>query len=157
MPSKTDRTRLTENEQKWTKPLWAAGWTAFPSVLLERQQAIGLDPLDLNILLQLARYWFFAGNVPFPSKKALAECIGVDVSTIRKRISKMEAHGLIRRQQRYGAKGGGQQSNRYHFDGLIKAATPFAEELIEERKQRKAEDAARRTRRGPKKPIGKRR
>ena len=147
---KEQRERLRRNEEKWSPTLMTAGWTALPSVILERQQGLGLDPLDLNILLQLARYWWFKEQLPCPSKKTIAECVGVkSESTIRKRIARMEADGLISRQYRFKADGG-QLSNFYSFDGLIKEATPFAEELIETRERRKAEDAERRTRRRPK-------
>ncbi len=57
----------------------------------------------------------------------------------------MENDGLIEREARY-IKDFGQVSNRYRLDGLIKSATPYAEEIIEERGKRKKEDAARRTR-----------
>ncbi len=144
------RERLKRNEEKWSQPLMAAGWTALPSVILERQQGLGLDPLDLNILLQLARHWWFKEQLPCPSKKVIAECVGVkSESTIRKRIAQMEKDGLIRREARY-KRDGGQLANYYHFDGLIKAATPYAQETIETRKRRKAEDAERRRRKRPK-------
>lgn len=32
---------LRVNERKWSKTLMDAGWTAFPSVIIERQKAIG--------------------------------------------------------------------------------------------------------------------
>jgi DNA-binding MarR family transcriptional regulator len=140
---------LRRNEEKWTRPLMEAGWTAVPSVILERQQALGLDPLDVNILLQLARYWWYPENLPHPSKKAIAECMGVDVSTVRKRIAALEEVGLIQRTARWG-KHGRQETNFYDFSGLIAAATPYAKEAIQEREQRKTEDAARRRRRGRK-------
>lgn len=141
---------LRANEKKWTKPLLAAGWTLIPSVILERQRALGLDPIDLNILLQLARYWWYSDNPPRPSKKAIAECLNVSTSTIQRRIARLEAAGLISREARFGAAGGGQQTNAYHFDGLIREAVPFAEEAIAERKARQKEDADRRTRKRPK-------
>lgn len=145
--AKTERQeQLLRNEEKWTRPLMEAGWTAVPSVILERQQGLGLDAVDLTILLHLASYWWFKENLPHPSKKAIAERMDIDVSTVRKRIARMEADGLIRREPRFGARGGGQQTNLYHFDGLIKEATPFALEAIEDRRSRKKEDAERRTR-----------
>lgn len=126
-----------------------AGWTVLPSVILERQAALGLDALDVNILLQLARHWWYGDNLPHPAKGTLAECMGVDPSTVRKRIARMEKDGLIERVARYDAKRG-QTSNFYKFDGLIKAATPFALEAIQTREERKAEDASRRLRKRPK-------
>ena len=141
---------LRANEKKWTKPLLAAGWTLIPSVILERQRAFGLDAVDLNILLQLARYWWFSDNPPHPSKQAIAECMNVSKSTVQRRIARLEAAGLIQREPRYGAPGGGQQTNAYHFDGLIKEALPFAEEAVAARRARQEDEADRRTRKRPK-------
>jgi hypothetical protein len=41
---------LRVNEKKWTPTLMKAGWTVLPNVIFERQQALGLDALDINIL-----------------------------------------------------------------------------------------------------------
>lgn len=141
--------RLRRNEKKWTSALMEAGWTVIPSVILERQQALGFDPVDINILLQLARYWWYEDNPPHPSKKAIAECIGRSESTVRRRIAGMEAGGLIKRKYRFDKKYG-QRSNEYLFNGLIKEATPYAEELLKEREDRKKEDVSRRKRKRPK-------
>ena len=150
-PSKKEKTeRLRRNEEKWGPELIEAGWTMLPSVLLERQQGLGLDATDLNILLQLARHWWYSDNPPRPSKRTIAECMGIDPSTVRRRIARMEGDGLIRREERFDAKSGRQQSNNYFFDGLIEAATPFAQEVLEARGARKAENDERRTRRLPK-------
>ena len=142
------QSRLQRNEEKWSPRLMEAGWTVLPSIILEKQHALGLDPIDVNILLQLARHWWYADNPPHPSKASIAECLGVDPSTVRRHIAAMEQAGLIRREARY-KKSGGQENNAYHFDGLIKEATPFAEEAIMERERQKDERAARRHRKRP--------
>jgi hypothetical protein len=141
---------LRRNEEKWTAPLMDAGWTAIPSIILDKQHALGLDPVDVNILLQLAKHWWFTENLPHPSKATLAELMNIDPSTVRRRITRMVDAGFIRRVARYDAKHGGQTSNAYEFDGLIKAATPFALEALNTRQERRAEDAARRSRKKPK-------
>ena len=141
--------RLQRNEEKWTLALMEAGWTVLPSIILEKQHALGLDAIDVNILLQLARYWWYSDNPPHPSKASIAECIGVDPSTVRRHIARMEADGFIRREARYNKRFGGRETNTYHFDGLIKAATPHAKEFIEMREKQRTEDAARRSRKKP--------
>ena len=89
---------LRANEDKWTPALMAAaGWTALPSLILDKQPALGIDALDLNILLQLAKYWWKKDDLPYPSKETLGELIGVTPTTIRRRIKRMEAEGLIQR------------------------------------------------------------
>lgn len=147
-PSKEAQQQIGQNEKKWTPTLMKAGWTVLPSVILDRQKAFGLDAVDINILLHLAKYWWYSDNPPHPSKQAIADCMDVDKSTIRRRIARMEKDGLIKRQARYDTKTG-QQTNSYHFDGLINAAKPFAKEAVEAREQQKTETAKRRTRKLP--------
>lgn len=140
---KSDRFR--RNERKWTRPLTAAGWLTFPEVFLEHQHTLGLDATDINILLHLARYWWVAGNLPHPSKRTIAERMGVDVGTVRRRIAKMEKKGLVERKARYGTDDR-QEANDYDFAGLIKAATPLAKTMTERRRERKRAAAAKLTR-----------
>jgi len=143
--------RLKRNEEKWTPALMEAGWTVLPSIILEKQEALGLEPVDVNILLQLARHWWYSDNPPYPSKAAMAKAMGVDPSTIRRRIARMEAAGFIKREERFTKrKFGGQDTNKYHFDGLIKAATPFAEEFVKLREKQRSENEDRRNRKKPK-------
>jgi helix-turn-helix protein len=145
---KQNERQLKVNERKWTKTLMDAGWTVLPSVFLDRQQALGLEPTDVNILLHLAKYWWETDRLPFPSKKALAECMGVSESTVQRRIAAMERDGLIKRVYRFSGKHKGQQANAYDFAGLIKEATPYAVEALKARENRRKADAARRTRIG---------
>jgi hypothetical protein len=65
----------------------------------------------------------------------------------------MEKDGLIRRRYRNDPVKG-QKTNEYLFDGLIKEATPYAKELIQERTQRNKASAQRRTRKRPLKLVG---
>jgi len=127
----------------------AAGWTAFPSVILERQHGLGLDAVDVNIILHLAKHWWYSDNPPHPSKRSIATSMGVDPSTVRRRIQKLEELGFIERVPRHG-KDGQQLSNVYRFDGLIREATPFAQEALEARKKKKEESNERLTRKRPK-------
>lgn len=136
---------VRENEKKWGASLMARGWTAFPSVILERQQALGLDALDVCILLHIARHWWFADKLPFPEKQTIAECVGCHARTVQRRIAQMEAGGLIRRVTRTDPRYG-QRSNYYDLGGLIAEATKYADELKETRQVVKAERAKRRTR-----------
>jgi predicted transcriptional regulator len=133
---------VKRNEDKWTRPLMDAGWTVLPSVFLERQDALGLDPIDINIILHLAKHWWYKDSPPYPSKKTIAQRMGVDESTVRRRIAQMEKAGFIQRRFRT-RQDGGQNTNEYLFDGLIKEATPYAQEMIEESKKRRIDKQAR--------------
>lgn len=135
-------TTLRQNEEKWTKTLMESGWVALPSIILEKQQALGLTAMDINILLYLFTYWWTADNKPRPAKSTIAEAIGVSPRTVQRRIAAMEKAGFIRREERRLSKEGS-KPNLYHFDGLIKEITPFALEKIEIKKERAEEDKKR--------------
>ncbi len=141
--------RLRENERKWGPKLVAAGWTLVPSTILERQLALGLDPVDLNILLHLARHWWQAGNPPRPSIKSIAQCIGKSVSTVQRRITRMKNDGLIEIEHRFHDRHRGQTSSNYYFKGLIDAATELAQETLDDRERSRKEAALKRTRKAP--------
>jgi predicted transcriptional regulator len=140
--------QLLRNEEKWTPTLMEAGWTVLPSIILECQARLELDAVDVNILMHLARHWWYSDNPPRPSKRTIAECMRIDESTVRRHIAKLEKRGLIRRSPRYHHQDGGQRPNEYIFDGLITAATPLAEDALRARRDKKERDQARRTVRG---------
>jgi hypothetical protein len=143
----SDGAEIRVNEKKWTPTLMKAGWTALPNVIFERQQALGLDSLDINILLHLASYWWSKDSKPYPSKATIANAIGVDPRTIQRRIAALQAAKLIRREERRIPKVGS-KTNVYHLDGLIEHAKPYAEEKIKNRAADAAERLARAARKG---------
>lgn len=118
-------------EARWGRELTSVGWVALPTIILEKQRALGLDPLDLNILLQIAKYWWEPGNLPHPSKRTLADAIGVDPRTVQRRIAALANLGFITRRMRKGPKGN--LSSSYDLRGLIEKATPFALEASQQR------------------------
>jgi DNA-binding transcriptional regulator YhcF (GntR family) len=146
---KNDAEILRKNEAKWSKPLMAAGWNALPSIIIEKQQALGLDAIDMNIIVHLSNYWWRADTLPFPSVEKIAKAIGVKPRTVQKRVTALQAGGLLtrieRRKTRYGS-----DTNLYSFDGLIKAALPYAEEKLANRAKRAEEEEDRLARKKPK-------
>lgn len=134
-------------EQKWSPELIAAGWTVLPAALIENQRALGLDAIDINIILHLANRWWTADNRPMPSKNSIAEAMNIDPSTVRKRIQRMEKGGFIKREERRVSKVGS-KTNIYHLDGLIEELKPFAADMVKKKQERMAEQAARYGRRG---------
>ena len=145
--------RLRRNEDKWSSPLMKAGWTVFPAIILEKQEAFGLDAIDVNILLHLARHWWYSDNPPHPSKATIARCMNIDKSTVRRHIARMESEGLIKRVARHTEKKfGGQDTNAYLFDGLISKAKPYAEEAIQSRVEQQQKEEERKRRKRPQRP-----
>ena len=145
--TKSKKSTLKANEKKWGKENIEAGWTLIPNALLVHQASLGLTPMDLNILLQIARYWWESGNHPFPAKKTLADCIGVTPRTIQKRIQEMEKAKFIERIERRESKSGS-KTNIYRLTPLIEALLPYSMDMIRERGLRRKEDKERPNLRG---------
>ena len=137
---------IKANEEKWGKNNIKAGWTAVPNALLVHQASLGLASIDINIILQIARYWWEAGKHPYPAKKTLADSIGVTPRTIQKRIADMEKAGFIKRVERREEKGS--KTNIYKLSPLKEILEPYSKNMIEERAQRKKEDKSRPNLRG---------
>ena len=123
-------------QAKWGRDLLAAGWVALPSIILERQDALGLDAIDINIILHIAKHWFEAGNLPHPSKGSIAKAMQVTPRAVQKRIARLEDEGFLQRIERRGPKGTkGSQTSEFAFTGLIQKATPHAIEAVQQREK----------------------
>ena len=129
---------IKANEEKWGKSNIQAGWTAIPNALLIHQATLGLSSMDLNIILQIARYWWEADTHPYPAKKTLADTIGVTPRTIQQRIASLEKAGFIKRIERREKKGS--KTNIYQLSPLKDILEPYSKDLIKERKRRKKND-----------------
>jgi predicted transcriptional regulator len=134
--------KLRANEKKWTPELMTPGWTMVPSVLMERQRELGINAVQFNILMQLAKHWWTEAP-PFVSKRAIAHAMRLSARTVQRHLTELENAGLIRREKRY-RQDGGRTSNGYVFDGLIEKAKPHAVAMMEDRKKRLADREARR-------------
>ncbi|MEJ1391463.1 MAG: helix-turn-helix domain-containing protein [Candidatus Sedimenticola sp. (ex Thyasira tokunagai)] len=135
---------LKSLERKWGKvTLDVDGWTAIPNILLERQQALGIDAVKLNILLVLLKHWWEKSKMPWPSKATIGEIVGRDKSTVQKHIKQMEEKGLLKRNNRFQS-AGGQTSNEYDLSGLIAQLKSLAKDELKERKKRDEDDGRKR-------------
>lgn len=130
--------------KKWGKACHDTGWTAVPNILIQRQKSLGLEPIDINILLHLMAYWWQDEKMPHPSKNTLAESIGVSPSTIRRRIKGMEAGGLIKRIERR-RDNNRSETNEYDLSPLRDVLKPYAEEELAERRRNNAAKKQRKT------------
>jgi DNA-binding transcriptional regulator YhcF (GntR family) len=128
--------KMTESIRKWGKPVIDAGFSIIPSVLFKYQEELELNAVDMNILLQLLDHWWKKSKLPMPSKKRLAKRLGVDVSTIRRHVAKLEGRNLIQRKKRFDD-ARGQRSNHYDLQGLVDALHPFAVRANKESKAKR--------------------
>jgi predicted transcriptional regulator len=145
-PKEQDK-QLRENEKKWSKTLMESGFTVFPSVILERQKALGLSPLEVNILLFLCTFWWTKDGRPRPAIGTIAEAVGRSPRHVTRIITGLVDAGLIERHQR-SYRETGNLTNEYSFEGLIHEVMPFAKEKIEERETKIAEKKAKTAKKG---------
>jgi len=117
----SNRRPKVEN-QKVLKAKWRtsldAGWTVVPSVLLRGLPRLHVDAIGLAVLICLIDYWWAPEDLPWPSKKALAERLDVSERTIQRALARLKEEGLVNAEARHGAHGG-QTSNRYDLSPLV--------------------------------------
>src|SRR6218665_3332941 len=118
-----------------------------PRPILPASAAAGPDPVDMNIVLVIAAHWWKANQLAFPSKKLIADTIGKDPTTVRRRLAKLEKDGMIERILRP-QPGGRHNSNEYRLTGLIAGAEPLAKEEIAKRAEGKTYRKARAVKKG---------
>lgn len=111
-------------EQMWGQLVAGQGWVPVPKLLIRQLGALEINPTQFAILVLLMSYGKSGGKYKAsPSKKTLADALGVSPDTIRKNIKILQTKGYITREFRKGAQSGKNNTNLYHFDGLEKALT----------------------------------
>ena len=93
------------------------------------------------MIIQIAKFWWEKGKAPYPSVQRLADNIGVTPRSIQRNLASLEKKGYIEKKARYHASGG-QTSNGYTYEGLIKkckemVAEDDAAKKLQEQAQRK--------------------
>ena len=63
-------------KEKWPASVMARGYSTIPSILLWGQARLGLEPDELNVLLQLVSHWWSADHDPHPAKETVARRMG---------------------------------------------------------------------------------
>ncbi len=126
------------------------GFQPVPHVLLMKQQELGLDPLDVVVLLNLTSYWWFRDQPPFLRTNIIAARAGVTVRTVQRVVKKLVALGYIRRDK--WADANGQTRPAIFFDGLIEKLGELT--LADPILQRRVRKAVPRGEREPRKVAG---
>lgn len=81
---------------KWRSAL-DAGFQVVPNVLVRAQAKLGLDALDLAVLLNITMHWWRSDELPYPQPKVIANRVGVSTRTIERRLEQLEERGFIAR------------------------------------------------------------
>src|SRR5262249_17880715 len=89
-----------------------------------KQQALGLDPVDVVVLLNLTSFWWFRDQPPFPRSNIIAQRMGVSARTVQRVLKKLERLGYIRWGQWRDANGNVMPA--VYLDGLLDALAKAA-------------------------------
>lgn len=137
VPLRSNKTKATRaSEEKWGREVMKLGFSIIPSLLLRAQRRLGLSPIQLAVLLQLADFWWEEERKPFPSKARLAERLDRSPRQVQRVIAELEQAGLVKRIERW-AVHRGKLTNEYDLSGLVerlKELEPEFREVAEETK-----------------------
>lgn len=132
---KAEQRKPSSIEQIWGKEVLRHGFTGVPCILIRGQRRLGINTTQMNIILQLLEYWVDPARKPFPTKKDIANRIGVTDKTVQTNIRELEKAGLVRRETRRTA-AGDYNSNIYHLDGLIERVKKLEPEFAAEKEKK---------------------
>jgi hypothetical protein len=131
-----ERKELRRAADKWTPAVIKLGYTTLPSLLLRAQAKLKINPVQLNVLIQLIEHWWEADKNPFPAKETIARRMNKSTRHIQRILTQLENVGYIKRIERFlGHKA--QTSNAYSFDGLVKKLVALEPEFRKAAEQNK--------------------
>lgn len=113
---------------KWGKHTMDVGFTVIPSVLLRSQARLKIKCNELAVLVHLIEHWWKPGSMPWPSKKTIAERLGISDKTVQRAMVKLEREKLILRKSRFLKTSKGRTSNEYDLSPLVTRLKEIAAE-----------------------------
>jgi DNA-binding MarR family transcriptional regulator len=102
-----------------------AGFQIVPNVLLRGQAKLGLDPLDLVIILNITLHWWQPGDLPFPQPRVIANRTGVSIRTVERRLEALQERGFLERLAPEKSRSKLRQ-RRIDLSGLVKKLQEFS-------------------------------
>lgn len=81
---------------KWGQAL-DAGFQIIPNVLIRGQAKLGLDAIDIVVLLNFNMHWWKPDDLPFPPSRVIARRMGVSTRTVERRLETLEERGFLER------------------------------------------------------------
>jgi len=82
--------------EKWGEAA-RGGFQVLPDILLKKQVELGLSPMDMMVLINVAMHWWYAGQRPFPRSTTIATRMGVDPRTVQRSLRKLVDLKLMER------------------------------------------------------------
>lgn len=151
---KATEKRLSSTQRIWGQKVLSHGYAGVPSLLIRNQKRLGLSTTQMCMVIQLLDYWFDKSRPPFPTKKQLADRIGINHKTVQKNMRELEQIGYIQREQQT-TSSGDFGSNIYHLDGLVEKIKSLEPEFAKAREDKAAIDKKIETPKGRRRRIKK--
>lgn len=129
------------SEKKFGKPVMDLGFCIVPSLLMQAQARLGINAVQFNIVMQLADIWWSSERKPWPSKKYLADRMGLSPRQIQRQIAELETAGLVVRISRT-LPSKGKTSNEYDLSGLVAKLKELEPEFAKVRSDARAKREA---------------
>ena len=123
-----------KSEKKFGKPVMDLGFCIVPSLLMQAQARLGINPVQFNIIMHLADIWWDDGRNPYPKKELLAKRMDMSERQIQRHMVELEQAGLVKRIPR-SLPGRGKTSNEYDLSGLVKRLKDLEPEFTEIRQE----------------------
>ena len=124
------------SEKKWGKAVIKLGFSMVPSLIFQAQRRLGLSPTQLNILLQLADYWWNQERNPHPGKATIAERLNLSPRQVQRNIAALEQGGFLKRIERTAAHRG-KMTNEYDLGGLVEKLKKLEPEFTLAKEQKR--------------------
>jgi len=137
-PNQTSTEDKSILNQKWGKGTMEAKYTVIPSALIRGQARLGIDAMELAVLVHLLDHWWQADKMPWPSKKRIAERLKVSSKTVQRAMVRLEQGELIKRKPRFSKDTGGRTSNEYDLSPLVERLKPIAADMVNAAKEGKS-------------------
>jgi DNA-binding HxlR family transcriptional regulator len=96
-----------------------AGFQVIPNVLFRAQKHLGVDCVDILILLNLSLHWWGPYSLPYPSPALIAERMNVSKRTIERRLQTLEKSGFIKRLPAKAPQEGKPKVRSFEMSGLV--------------------------------------
>jgi DNA-binding MarR family transcriptional regulator len=116
-----------------------AGFQVVPNVLIRDQNRLGLDALDVVILLNLMAHWWQREDKPFVSPGVIAKRMSVTTRTIERHLKKLENRKIIGRDPRTSRTSDGPYIRSYDLLPLVEFLKEASQNALKERARRASE------------------
>jgi predicted transcriptional regulator len=125
-------------QQKWGEAL-GAGFQVVPNVMIQDQNRLGLDTIDIVILLNLMSHWWERDARPFVSPATIAKRMRVTTRTVERHLKKLENRKIIGREPRGPRNTDGPYFRSYDLIPLAEVLKEASQNALKERARRAKE------------------